>query len=87
MSASNLIFLRGPYFLGVYDLAGIHDSGALFIRKVSEAVDPNLLRLLPVDRRDQIPRIRWPREVSITNKPDWNRLKSIIADEKRRLSE
>jgi hypothetical protein len=38
----------GPYFLGMYDMGGIKDSGALFIRKVSWSVDENLVRLLPV---------------------------------------
>ena len=38
----------GPYFLGVYDLGAIRDSGALFVRKVSWTVDANLVRMLPV---------------------------------------
>jgi hypothetical protein len=40
----------GPYFLGVYDLGAIRDSGALFVRKVSWTVDSNLVRMLPVRR-------------------------------------
>ncbi|KAL3798702.1 hypothetical protein HJC23_004453 [Cyclotella cryptica] len=58
----------GPYFLGVYDLGAIRDSGALFVRKVSRTVDENLVRMLPVERRDGeertewelLPDIRWP---------------------------
>jgi len=38
----------GPYFLGIYDLGDIKESGALFVRKVSWTVDDNLVRLLPV---------------------------------------
>ncbi|KAL3933035.1 MAG: hypothetical protein SGARI_003808, partial [Bacillariaceae sp.] len=37
----------GPYFLGVYDLANIRDSGALFIRKVSSIIDYNMYNVLP----------------------------------------
>ena len=57
----------GPYFLGVYDLGAIKDSGALFVRKVSRTVDENLVRLLPVDGDGDrsewqiLPDIRWPR--------------------------
>lgn len=43
----------GPYLLGVYDLGAIRDSGALFVRKVSAAVDENLIRLLPVERSEE----------------------------------
>ncbi len=63
----------GPYFLGVYDLGAIRDSGALFVRKVSWTVDANLVRMLPVKRRrsddgeetqtlewDELPNLRWP---------------------------
>ena len=66
----------GPYFLGVYDLGDIKESGALFVRKVSWTVDDNLVRLLPVvvnsnnssssrdfevdDEWDMLPDIRWP---------------------------
>lgn len=57
----------GPYFLGIYDLGSIKDSGALFVRKVSRAVDENLVRMLPVEREgdmsewELLPDIRWPR--------------------------
>jgi len=62
----------GPYYLGVYDLAHIRDSGALFIRKVSSHVDDNLLRLLPVDEPEEIPWITWPtHEITLAAKPDW----------------
>lgn len=65
----------GPYYLGVYDLAAIRKSGALFIRKVSDQVDENLLRLLPVERPEDIPFIDWPtREVTLTPKPNWQKL-------------
>mmetsp|Transcript_49555 Transcript_49555/g.105305 ORF Transcript_49555/g.105305 Transcript_49555/m.105305 type:complete len:492 (+) Transcript_49555:128-1603(+) len=57
----------GPYFLGTYDLGSIKDSGALFVRKVSRAVDGNLVRMLPVRsvregslEWDELPDIRWP---------------------------
>ena len=61
----------GPYFLGTYDLGGLKLSGALFARKISALIDPNLVRLLPVDHIQEIPDIRWPHEVSVTAKPDW----------------
>lgn len=61
----------GPYFLGVYDLGGIRETGALFARKISALVDPNLVRLLPVNRTADIPDIHWPAEVSLTDRPDW----------------
>lgn len=57
----------GPYFLGVYDLGSIKDSGALFVRKVSRTVDENLVRMLPIERKgemsewDMLPDIRWPK--------------------------
>lgn len=57
----------GPYFLGVYDLGSIKDSGALFIRKVSRTVDENLVRMLPIEQEngmsewELLPDIRWPR--------------------------
>lgn len=66
----------GPYFLGVYDLGAIRESGALFVRKVSWTVDANLVRMLPVKRKrrrsggnseeteilewDELPDLRWP---------------------------
>jgi hypothetical protein len=60
----------GPYFLGVYDLGSIRDSGALFVRKVSWTIDSNLVRMLPVRRNndgaggksewDELPDMRWP---------------------------
>lgn len=67
----------GPYFLGVYDLGGIRDAGALYCRKVSAYIDDNLVRLLPVDGdsiRDNIPDIRWhpAHEISLTARPDWS---------------
>lgn len=78
----------GPYFLGVYDLGLIRDTGALFARKVSALIDPNLVRLLPVDRIDQIPKIYWPREVTLTEKPDWEEEKQLwrdVVERKRRI--
>ena len=61
----------GPYFLGLYDLGGIKESGAIFIRKVSWSVDENLVRLLPVvlgndemreglSEWDVLPDFQWP---------------------------
>jgi len=67
----------GPYFLGVYDLGGIRETGALFARKVSALLDPNMVRLLPVERRDQIPDIRWPFIVSLTEKSEWEKEKNL----------
>ena len=61
----------GPYYLGVYDLANIRASGALFVRKISRSIDPNMIRLLPVDSRQDIPEIQWPEEVLLTEKPNW----------------
>ena len=63
----------GPYFLGVYDLANIKYSGALYIRKVATAIDENLFRLLPVDHPNQIPDIDWPIEVKVCSKPNWEK--------------
>lgn len=61
----------GPYYLGTYDLGNIKDSGALFIRKVSRTIDPNLHHLLPVSKPEQIPTIRWPSEVKVSGKVNW----------------
>jgi hypothetical protein len=61
----------GPYFLGVYDLKEIRDSGALFVRKVSDRIDYNVIDMLPVDGSSSIPRIGWPHEVEISPKVDW----------------
>jgi Core-2/I-Branching enzyme len=63
----------GPYYLGVYDLAGIRESGALFTRKVSIHIDHNLLNILPVNDTADIPYIQWPWHVKLTEKPDWSR--------------
>jgi hypothetical protein len=64
----------GPYFLGVYDLGAIRQSGALFTRKVSAWVDANLVRLLPVGNKQEIPEIYWPKmfPISVTKMPDWS---------------
>jgi hypothetical protein len=63
----------GPYYLGVYDLANIRQSGALFVRKISTSIDPNLLQLLPVDDASEIPPIQWPEEILLSEKPDWDK--------------
>ena len=76
---SFLFYFRGPYYLGVYDLANIRDSGAIFIRKVTKAIDHNILHLLPVNSRDEIPYIQWPKEINIINKPDWGRFQNVAA--------
>jgi hypothetical protein len=60
----------GPYFLGTYDLKDIKESGALFIRKVSDRIDHNLITLLPVHDPKEIPSISWPKEVNMSTKPD-----------------
>lgn len=63
----------GPYFLGIYDLNNIRLSGALFIRKVAQIIDPNLYKILPVDEPGQIPHISWPSDVQISPVPDWSK--------------
>lgn len=63
----------GPYFLGTYDLKDIKESGALFIRKVSDRIDHNLVTLLPVHDPKEIPSISWPKEVNMITKPDWKK--------------
>lgn len=71
----------GPYFLGVYDLANIIDHGALFIRKVSVTLDPNIVRLLPVQDWSELPYIGWPDEVLLTEKPNWEKKKAKLKEE------
>lgn len=61
----------GPYYLGIYDLADIRNSGALFMRKVNKEVDPNIFHLLPVNKREEIPNIGWPKQVQISSKMHW----------------
>ena len=62
----------GPYFLGVYDLGNVRTSGAFFVRKVSEFIDDNMIRLLPVEHRSDIPAIYWPQSaISLSDKPNW----------------
>jgi len=75
----------GPYYLGVYDLHDIRESGALFIRKVSTQMDGiNLRRLLPVERHEQIPDIDWPEYVAVSDKPQWKQdLIDLFEDMKR----
>jgi Core-2/I-Branching enzyme len=64
----------GPYFLGVYDLESLHESGALYIRKVSQWMDPNLYKILPVEHADDIPPIGWPKnEIKLSPVPDWEK--------------
>ncbi|GMI24095.1 hypothetical protein TeGR_g2480, partial [Tetraparma gracilis] len=56
----------GPYFLGVYDLADIIESGALWFRKVSSVVEGNLYKVFPKDSREEVealPRIAWDGDV------------------------
>lgn len=74
----------GPYFLGVYDLRSIRQSGALYIRKVSQFVEPNLYQVLPVATIDEIPDFYWPSEVKVSVKIDWVKR---IQDLKRQLRE
>lgn len=68
----------GPYFLGVYDLANLKASGALFARKVSAGVDPNLYKVLPVTDVARVPDVGWVDDVglNITDPPDWERVKA-----------
>lgn len=63
----------GPYFLGIYDLRAIRDSGALFIRKVSQFVEPNLYQVLPARRKEDIPDLFWPNELAVSPKVDWEK--------------
>lgn len=63
----------GPYFLGIYDLDNIRRSGALFIRKVSQLIDGNIYRILPVNHSSDIPRIGWPTEVKLSPVPNWEK--------------
>eukprot|EP00934_Nitzschia_sp_Nitz4_P009176 Nitzschia sp. Nitz4//scaffold438_size7339//211//1869//NITZ4_009158-RA/size7339-processed-gene-0.0-mRNA-1//1//CDS//3329551856//9166//frame0 len=64
----------GPYYLGVYDLNNIRESGALYIRKVATSLDPNMYRILPVDHPSSIPPILWPLDVKVSPVPtDWNK--------------
>lgn len=75
----------GPYFLGIYDLRAIRESGALYIRKVSRFVEPNLYQFLPVEHVDEIPDIYWPDEVQVSVPVDWqaklDRLKQEYEEE------
>jgi hypothetical protein len=74
----------GPYFLGVYDLAGVRDSGALFVRKVSSKVDHNMIHLFPVNHSNQIPYISWPDHVEVSEKPDWEKIKARLMAQQTR---
>ena len=65
----------GPYYLGLYDLGNIKESGALFARKVSKRVDANIFKFLPVNDREDIPSIYWPHEIKISPKVDWDEFK------------
>lgn len=62
---------------GVYDLGDVRSSGALFVRKVSAVLDPNLVRLLPVADPTTIPNITWPFVLNVTDKPDWGEAKEL----------
>lgn len=81
----------GPYFLGVYDLHDIRQSGALFVRKVSARVDPNLVQILPVHHATDIPSIQWPSslygevDVKISEKSNWDPIvaKMFLLEQKR----
>jgi hypothetical protein len=77
----------GPYYLGVYDLRAIRQSGALFCRKVSRFVEPNLQHLLPVQSKDEIPDIYWPEEVSVSVKMNWRKRIEELKEEYLREQE
>jgi len=67
----------GPYFLGIYDIKDIKDSGALFIRKVSREVEPNIYLIFPKQTRehiDALPDISWSKNINleITERPTFN---------------
>jgi len=66
----------GPYFLGINDLELIKSSGALFFRKVSETVEPNLYKVFPCERREEVeklPDIGWSKmtEYAIRERPNF----------------
>jgi hypothetical protein len=73
----------------VYDLGSIRESGALFVRKVAHAIDPNMYKLLPVDKPEDIPPILWPVEIKLSPVPNWTKtveqykLKAIKEHEKK----
>jgi len=48
-------------------------SGALYIRKVAQSIDPNMYKILPVDLPHQIPPISWPSDIKISPVPDWEK--------------
>jgi hypothetical protein len=54
----------------------------LFVRKVSKTIDPNLFHILPVQHSDDIPSIKWPNEVAVSEKIDWAALLDFV--ERRR---
>ena len=67
-----LFHQRGPYYLRINDLTFVKDSGAFFIQKVAKKVDfKNMFKILPVNDRDEIPHIEWPKEVEVSEKIDW----------------
>ena len=67
----------GPFFLGVYDLADIKHSGALFVRKVSVFVDSNIVRMLPVESLDLLPNIEWT-YIRLSEVPDWEKRRAEL---------
>jgi hypothetical protein len=78
----------GPYFLGLYDLGNIRRSGALFVRKVSRTVEPNLVNLLPVNSLEEdLPHIEWPFELLLSEKPDWEKRKTEYIQKAKRKEE
>jgi hypothetical protein len=76
----------GPYFLGVYDLADVKHSGALFVRKVSVFVDPNIVNMLPVESLDFLPDIKWF-NIKISATRDWERELEVIRTNKKKTVE
>jgi hypothetical protein len=56
-------------------LGNIKKSGAIFIRKVAKELDPNIFSLLPVQEKNEIPNIQWPKEVKISQKMNWDKIK------------
>ncbi|KAJ1445002.1 core-2/I-branching enzyme-domain-containing protein [Pelagophyceae sp. CCMP2097] len=51
----------GPYYLGAYDLGDVKKMKALFLRKVSVAVDANIFKVLPVSSFADVPDLSWPK--------------------------
>lgn len=61
-------------------------SGALFIRKVSMLVEPNLFHMLPVNDIKTLPDIEWV-DLKISEVPDWEKLKALLINKAKKRRE